>query len=86
MIKEYENKKLKLNTSLGKYPKGMVIDIKVDKAGTPLDKYWRDRIKDSTIDNCVEFTKPSGKISEVTSGVKKGLSGKSKKAKKSSYK
>lgn len=54
-ITQYENKKLKLNTALRGYSAGTQINIKVDKNGTPLDSYWRDRFKDSRIDNCVEI-------------------------------
>lgn len=65
MIRRYEDKsfrklenktaKIKLNTSLRGYPKGIELKIKVDTAGTPLERYWRDRLKDSKIDNCIEI-------------------------------
>jgi len=64
MIKKYENKQLKLNADLKGKARGSVINIEVDKDGTPMDRYWRDRLKDSEIDGCVEWVpgkKKSGK-------------------------
>ena len=55
MVKGYENKKLQLNADLGGRKKGSTINIRVDSEGTPLDRYWRDRIKDAKSDKCVEF-------------------------------
>ena len=46
---------IKLNAPLRGYAAGTVLPIEVDKEGTPLDRYWRDRFKDAKIDNCVEF-------------------------------
>lgn len=54
-ITQYENKKLQLNTALRGYPAGAQVNIRVDKKGIPLDPYWRDRVKDSSIDKCVEI-------------------------------
>lgn len=51
----YEIKSLQINKNVGGKVPGDVIQIKVDKEGTPIDRYWRDRVKDSSIDNCVEF-------------------------------
>ena len=39
------------------YKKGTVIEVKDDGNGIPLDRYWRNRIKDSLIDSCVEVIK-----------------------------
>lgn len=36
-----------------------VVTIAVDSDGVPLSKFWRNRLKDSEIDNCVEVIKPS---------------------------
>lgn len=49
--------KIKLNTNLGTYKKDTVLDIKADKNNIPLDKYWRQRLKDAATDNCVELVK-----------------------------
>lgn len=50
--------KLKLNQDL-KTPKGKLIKdsiIEVDDIdGVPTDRFWRNRLKDSAIDNCVEI-------------------------------
>lgn len=37
------------------------VTITTDKSGVPLDKFWRDRLKDAVIDNCVETIKPAKK-------------------------
>lgn len=47
-----KTKKLKVNNVKGYEGE---IDIKVSKSGIPLDKFWRDRLKDAEIDNCVEW-------------------------------
>lgn len=62
MIEKYQTKQLKLNADLRGHRSGQVIPIKVrGKVGSPVDRYWRDRLKDAKIDKCVEFvTKKSG--------------------------
>ena len=53
--------KLKLNCDLQKHKAGDIITIDTDENGVPLERYWRSRLKDSEIDNCVEIVKPSAK-------------------------
>jgi len=36
---------------------GKIIEVKDDGKGNPLDSFWRNRIKDSEHDNCVEIVK-----------------------------
>ncbi len=55
MIQNYEKKILKLNAPLRGLPVGAKVPIKVDKDGTPVERYWRDRLKDAKKDMCVEF-------------------------------
>jgi len=52
-----ENKQLKLNTDLASHKEGEVINIQCI-GGVPVERYWRDRVKDSEIDECVSFVKP----------------------------
>lgn len=59
MIKKYATKQLQINANIGGHKKDTAISIDVDKNGTPIVRYWRDRIKDAKIDNCVEFIKPA---------------------------
>jgi hypothetical protein len=51
--------KLKLNQNLstpqGKLLKDAIIEIAADKNSIPLDLFWRSRLLDSVIDNCVEI-------------------------------
>ncbi|MGR3179834.1 MAG: hypothetical protein ACUZ8E_17480 [Candidatus Anammoxibacter sp.] len=61
MASKVKKKKLKLNAPLKNYPIDHVLEIEVDPRGIPLDRYWRDRIKDAKIDNCVEFVKGANK-------------------------
>jgi hypothetical protein len=57
---------LKLNQDLktpkGKLAKDSIIEV-ADIDGIPIDRFWRNRIKDSTTDNCVEIvsTQTKGK-------------------------
>lgn len=55
MITKYEDKSLKLNVPLRGHKADVEVKIKTDKDGTPVDRYWRDRVKDAAIDGCVEF-------------------------------
>lgn len=53
--------KLKVNQDLrtpkGKILKGAIIELECDGQNTPLDSFWRNRLIDSAIDNCVEIYK-----------------------------
>ena len=44
-----------INTALPGYSIGAEVKIPVDEHGTPRDKYWRKRLRDSKIDNCIEI-------------------------------
>jgi hypothetical protein len=54
-----KERKIKLNKSLktpfGHKMQGAIIKITCDSNGTPTDLFWRARLKDSEIDNCIEF-------------------------------
>ena len=45
-----------INKDFMGYKKGTTITVNAEK-GVPLDKFWRDRLKDSKIDNCVSIFK-----------------------------
>jgi len=49
--------KLKLNQSLRGIPEGKIVEVKVDINGLAIERYWRDRMIDAEIDNCVEIVK-----------------------------
>lgn len=51
--------KLRLNQPLAGYEVGREVTIQTDRNGVPLEKFWRRRLKDARIDNCVEVVKPS---------------------------
>lgn len=58
MIKQnFENKAFKLNKDLKDKKTGEILNLKVDKNGVPIEQYWRRRLKDSKIDNCMEPVK-----------------------------
>ena len=44
---------LKINTDFWSYKSGQIIKVMADDNGTPIDRFWRDRLRDSAIDNCV---------------------------------
>jgi len=48
--------KLKINSVPGH--SGSVA-VQTDENGVPLEKFWRNRLKDAEFDNCVEVVKPS---------------------------
>lgn len=47
----------KINAAIGGKVKGQIVTLECDKAGTPLDTFWRRRLKDSATDNCMEIYK-----------------------------
>lgn len=62
MFSDYENKVMKSQTvtlknntdvTLNGVKPGATIMVEVDKDGIPLNQYWRRRMKDSAVDNCV---------------------------------
>lgn len=54
--------KLKINNVSG-HKSGKVLEIKV-KDGVPVCKFWRKRLKEAKIDNCVEVVKTRAKRKE----------------------
>lgn len=50
------------------FKSGDVVEALVDENGTPLDKSWRDRLKDSVHDNCVTL------VQEIAAPLKKNKS------------
>lgn len=53
---------LLINTStITSHSKGTKVLVPTDKKGTPLEKFWRDRLRDAATDNCVEIVKPKTK-------------------------
>ena len=53
--------KIKINKSLQGYVVGSELTLTVDDFGTPFDNFWRNRLKDSVIDNCIEIIKSTKK-------------------------
>jgi hypothetical protein len=52
--------RVKLNKDLLRYKAGRELNLEaVD--GVPVLKYWRDRLKDAKIDNCIEIIKEKKK-------------------------
>ncbi len=51
-------KQLKINKEIRKsgvkYMEGQVLSIEFDSNNQPIDRFWRFRLKDAAIDNCVE--------------------------------
>jgi hypothetical protein len=43
-----------------------VVDVKTDKNGIICNKFWRNRLKDALIDNCVEIVTERKKPKEKT--------------------
>lgn len=47
--------KLKLNNDLAGKKSGAEIFVDTDNEGIPLEHYWRNRLADAEIDNCVSI-------------------------------
>ena len=52
--------RIKVLKDLPGHNAGRSIEIRDDN-GIPVDKFWRDRLKDAKIDKCVEIVKPTKK-------------------------
>lgn len=63
--------KLKVNNEALKLMYGAEIEIDVSKTGVPLTRYWRNRLRDAKIDNCVEVVEDK-KTSTKVKTEKKG--------------
>ena len=48
--------KLKINNVPGY---SGIVSVETDELGTPKSRFWRRRLKDSEVDNCVEIVKPT---------------------------
>ncbi len=53
----YENKSA---ISLHGVKSGEKFEIDVDRDGVPLERKWRDRVRDSKIDGCIQPVKKKG--------------------------
>lgn len=51
-----KNMKLKINNVPGY---SGTVTIQADANGIPLERFWRNRLKDAKFDQCVEVVKPS---------------------------
>ncbi len=62
---------LTINTPMRGYSEGDTVKINTDENGTPLDAFWRGRLKDASIDKCcsLDFKKPAKK--RTAKGAKK---------------
>lgn len=52
---------LEINQRIGNRQKGQTITLETDSEGTPLDAFWRKKLKDSAIDGCVSIQKKRAK-------------------------
>ena len=48
---------LKINKPIHGHPSGSTVRVCTDDAGVPIEKHWRDRIRDAEIDDCVTVVK-----------------------------
>lgn len=46
---------LKINFAFGPYSAGQIITVFADSDGVLMDRYWRNRLTDSVIDNCISL-------------------------------
>ena len=57
---------LKINKPIHGHPTGSTVRVKTDDDGVPIEKYWRDRLRDAVIDDCVEIVKATRKTPNKT--------------------
>lgn len=58
--------KLRINKPMLNHKAGDVIDVPVTKHGNPSELFWRRRVRDSKLDNCVEIIKEPRPASSVS--------------------
>lgn len=58
------NIRVKILKSFGAYNEGDGITLLCDGEGTPIDQYWRRRLKDAEADGCCEVVKQKRKNKE----------------------
>ena len=46
---------IKVNKDLPGYAAGSTVAVSTDAEGVPLDRFWRERLHDATIDDCVHI-------------------------------
>lgn len=52
---------IQINKKIGPHPPGTTLGVDADLNGTPLDEFWRRRLKDAKTDDCCEILKPKAK-------------------------
>ena len=60
-------KTLLIKKPLGIYRAGETVQVECDKDGIPLDQYWRNRLKDAVVDQCVEEIQPEKPVTKKES-------------------
>jgi hypothetical protein len=55
--------KIKLNMDIAGHKKSTIIEV-LDCDGVPVDEFWRKRLKDSKIDNCIELVSEKAPMGE----------------------
>lgn len=64
-VKDMSNKNIKIKVlseeGLHGVPKGGIVSVETDRDGIPFNRNWRNRLRDSEIDNCIEIVKTSKK-------------------------
>jgi len=63
--------KIKIKTPFGKFKAGAGINVAANDKGVPLDKFWRNRLRDSKVDNCIEVVKDADSTVEKMSAQKR---------------
>ncbi len=59
--------KLKVLKDIPGYKAGNTVDVETN-GGIPVVKFWRERMRDADIDNCVEIVKTEKSTIEITEG------------------
>lgn len=57
---------VKVNKTIPGYPVGVSVIVRINAKGIPLEKFWRDRLRDAETDDCIEIQKPKPKTKQDT--------------------
>lgn len=58
------------DVALGPLAPGAQMKIVVDRDGVPIDRYWRNRVRDAVSDGCVGFVSKQAKVAKQDKEVK----------------
>ena len=61
---DVETKEVRVNMDLATFKEGQIVKLKF-KNGVPVDRFWRRRLQDARIDNCVQVIEDAKPVKKL---------------------